>query len=390
MNTTVQKVYRNKNLQILFSVTLMSVMGVTIIAPVLPTIAKELSLTEKSVGYLISVFTLPGIFLAPFLGILSDRIGRKKVLIPSLFIFAIGGGICALSRDFTTLIIFRFIQGVGAAPLAAVNLTIIGDLFKGKDRIEAMGINASVLSVGTGLYPTIGGLVAIFGWYYPFALSLLAIPVGLLVAFSLENPEPKSTEPMMTYLIKSFSLMKKFHILILFYSSTATFVLLYGILIYYFPLFAEKKFTASPIAIGLIISLASFGTIIGSFNAGRFARKLSSGKLIAIAYILYSISLALIPLMPNIYTLVIPTFIYGFANGINIPNIQALISTAAPMEYRGAFMSINAMVLRLGQTLGPVIAGAIFVAGGNFWLFTSGIILSLVSSIIIILTIGNK
>ena len=83
--------YRDRNLQVIFGVTLMAVLGVTSITPAFPSIMRELGITGSQVGLLITSFTLPGVILAPFLGVLADRFGRKKILVPSLFLFAIAG-----------------------------------------------------------------------------------------------------------------------------------------------------------------------------------------------------------------------------------------------------------------------------------------------------------
>ena len=79
---------------------------------------------------------------------------------------------------------------MGAAALGTLNVTVIGDIYGGRERSAALGLNSSVLSVGTAGYPAIGGLLATFGWFYPFALPVVAIPIGVLVLFSLRNPEP--------------------------------------------------------------------------------------------------------------------------------------------------------------------------------------------------------
>ncbi|MCP5103232.1 MAG: MFS transporter, partial [bacterium] len=197
-----EPVYKNRNLQIIYGVTLMVVMGVSSIAPAFPKIAESLEISEEEVGLLIIVFTFPGIILTTLLGIAADRFGRKRVLVPSLFLFGIAGGACAFTRDFNTLLVFRFFQGIGAASLGALNTTVIGDIFSGsRQRLsEAMGYNAGVLSIGTAGYPALGGLLATFGWHYPFLLPVAAIPIGLIVLFRLKNPEPANKQGIKEYI----------------------------------------------------------------------------------------------------------------------------------------------------------------------------------------------
>jgi len=161
-------VLKDKNLHIIFGITLSAVMGVSSIAPALPVIARALDVTTDQIGLLITVFALPGILLTPFLGVLADRFGRKRILIPSLLLYGIAGVACAFTTSFSDLLWLRFLQGAGSAALGALNITLIGDLFQGNRRATAMGYNGSVLSVGTAVYPAIGGLLAAFAWNYPF------------------------------------------------------------------------------------------------------------------------------------------------------------------------------------------------------------------------------
>ncbi|MFC2059063.1 MFS transporter, partial [Chloroflexota bacterium] len=135
--------YRDRNLQVVFGVTLMAVLGVSSITPAFPKIMRELDITGGQVGLLITFFTLPGVFLAPFLGVLADRFGRKRILVPSLFLFAIAGTACAFARDFNVLLVLRVFQGIGGAALGSLNTTIIGDLYSREQRPHAMGVNAT-------------------------------------------------------------------------------------------------------------------------------------------------------------------------------------------------------------------------------------------------------
>ncbi len=158
---------RDPNLRVVFGVTLISVLGVASITPLFPTISAEFGISARQVGLLITAFTLPGVILPPFLGVAADRLGRKAVVVPALFLFAIAGTACAFTRDFRLLVALRFLQGMGAAPLSAMNVTLIGDLYKGNDRVDALGYNASILSIGTTLYPSLGGPSACLGGMPP-------------------------------------------------------------------------------------------------------------------------------------------------------------------------------------------------------------------------------
>ena len=187
-----RKIYLDTNLQIIFGITLAYIMGVASITPAFPKIVKELNISVKDVGLLITAFSFPGILLVPFLGVVADRWGRKRIIIPSLMLFGIAGGLCFFVRDFKLLLILRLIQGMGAAPLGSLTVTIIGDIYSRKELIAAMGYNSSVRSIGSASYPAIGGALAMMGWHYPFILPVIAIPIGFLVLSTLKVPEPEN------------------------------------------------------------------------------------------------------------------------------------------------------------------------------------------------------
>ena len=95
-----RKIYLDINLQIIFIVTLTYIMGVSSITPAFPKIVKELNISAKDVGLLITAFSFPGILLVPFLGMIADRWGRKRIIIPFLMLFGVAGGLCFFVRDF--------------------------------------------------------------------------------------------------------------------------------------------------------------------------------------------------------------------------------------------------------------------------------------------------
>jgi ACDE family multidrug resistance protein len=373
------KLYKEQNLLIIFAVTLSAIMGVSSLTPAFPKIGQELHVSPQQIGLLITVFTIPGVFLTLVLGVLADRFGRKRILVPSLFLFAASGSLCAFAGNFHLLLILRFFQGIGAAALGSLNVTIIGDLYSGKDRTTAMGYNASVLSVGAASYPVIGGALAMVGWQFPFLLPVLAFPVGFMVIFFLKNPEPKDEQNLKEYLQNAWESVRKRQVIGLFFASIITFIILYGSYLTYFPFLIENRFNGSPFIIGVLMAAMSFTTAITSAQLGRLSNFISEKSLLKFGFLFYGVALLLTPFVPDIWFLLIPILIFGIGHGINIPNILTLLAGYAPMNQRGAVMSLNGMVLRIGQTLGPLLMGlafglwqldGVFYSGAGFAIIT--------------------
>lgn len=370
------KLYLNRNLQILFGVTMMVVMGVSSIAPVFPSVMQAFGLSATQVAWLVTAFTIPGVVLTPILGILADRFGRKVVLVPSLVCFGVFGTACAFAADFSTLLVFRFLQGVGSAALGALNATIISDLFHENERAQAMGYNAGVLSLGTTLYPLLGGILGLVGWRWPFALPVVALPLAWVVMTRLECPTPARNGVFMDYMRQAAKRARAPKALGLFGTTAVTFMILYGVVVSFLPVYLHETFQASPGGIGAIIAASSLTTALMSSQLGRLARAISMRALLLLAFVLYALSCVMIPMMDDMWSVSIPVLLFGMAQGLNIPTVQTMLAELAPMEQRGAFMALNGTVLRIGQTLGPVVMGGAYLVAGMNGVFGAGALMA--------------
>ncbi len=377
-----QNLFQDPNLLIIFTISLIAILGVASVTPTFPSLRAALDVPVESVGLLITVFTFPTLILGPVIGVFADRIGRKKILVPSLILFGIAGFSCAFVRDFNLLLGLRFLQGVGAASLLSLSVTLVGDLYKGDRRVEAMGYNASVSSIGTALYPTIGGALATMGWYFPFMLPIVAIPVGLLVLFKLKNPEPQGQRNLKLYLQNALVALKNRQLFGLFIASAANFVLLYGAYVTYLPSLIADKFGAEPFTIGLFLSSVSVAIAFTSSQLGNLARRYSETTLIRASFVFYAVALAIVPFVSSLWLLLIPTTIFGIGLGIGFPSIQTLLATLAPKEYLATVISVNGTFYGLGQTLGPLLMGVAYGIGGINSVFYAGIAFALATLVV--------
>jgi len=369
---SIKGLFFDPNLQIIFCITLISILSVSSITPAFPKMEKALGISYTQTGLLITAFTLPGVLLALFLGVLSDRWGRKTILIPSLLLFGIAGGACAFVKDFHLLLLLRFVQGIGAASLGSLTTTLISDLYSGRRMTAAMGYNGSVLSVGTAAFPAIGGAAALLGWNYPFALSFAALPVALLVRVGLKNPEPKTRQGLRQYLSQAFKSMSNRKVVGLFFASATTFIITYGSYLTFLPKLMENSFKSSPLVIGAVISTGSIATALASWQLVNLTRYFSERTLLMSGFVCYAACMVMIPFLPKLWMLLIPAVIFGIGQGINMPANFSMFAKLSPPEYHGAFMSLNGMVLRLGQTLGPVVIGLFYTYSGLSSTFFAG------------------
>jgi MFS family permease len=385
-----KNVLLDPNLHVIFGVTLLAVMGVVSIAPAFPKMMTVLKISSGQIGLLMTVFTLPGVFLAPVMGIMADRYGRKKTLVPALLLFGLAGGGCALARDFSVLLVLRFFQGVGGASLLTLATTIIGDLYPGQQRTKVMGYNASVISISAAGFPAVGGVLATFGWYLPFLLPLPAVPLGLIVLFRLHSPEPEQRQHLASQFVDALKSMANTQVIGLFIATTATFILIYSTCFTFVPLLLNDRFGASPAVIGLIFACMSVVTALTSSQIGNLVHRFSEKSLLKVSFLMYALGIVLMPFVHQLWFFLVPIVIYGIGHGINLPCIQSLLAGMAPTAQRATFMSINGMVLRLGQTLGPLMAGLAFSLWGTQGVFFVGAGLALGVALLAMVLLPKK
>lgn len=362
---------RYLNLQLIFSISIIAVLGLTTITPAFPRIAEVFGIGKEQVGYLMAVFTLPGIILTPLAGILADRYGRKRVLVPSLLLFGVMGFACSFVRDFQLLLLFRFLEGVGAASLGALNVTLIGDLFEGKDRIAVMGYNAAVLSIGTAGFPLIGGALAGGEWYYVFYLPLAAIPVGFAVLHLLKKDTPALDTSIGGYFRLAWGGMKNRQVATIFIATLASYIVLFGAFLNYIPFLVERiNGAGDPKFIGIVLSSMSAVTAICSPFLMRISRHFRLETLLKTSFVLYALGLLFMPLLDSKLLIFVPTIIYGVAQAFFLPVSQSLLVAETEPANRAGIMSVNRMITQIGQTAGPLLMGlayGVFSLDGVFY-----------------------
>jgi MFS transporter, ACDE family, multidrug resistance protein len=363
----------DRQFYIIVSLTLVEIMGGATIGPILPELSKIFDVSPSEIQLVMTAFFLPIGIATPILGIIADRIGIKKVLVPSLLLFAIAGSCCAFAGDFQTLIQWRFLQGLGAASLNLVSLTLISMIYRGKALTLAMSINVSAIGVSTAIYPIIGGVLAGFSWRYPFLLATIAFPLLLLVLMVLQLPRQPSgsnNSNLKIYLQKIWQSINNPAVLGSLLVIGSMFMIQSGPFITYIPMLAGVDFGASGLFIGLVLASMSVSLGLVAAQLGRLTRHTSEITLIKVAFPIAAIALAIIPLIHHAWLLFVPSILFGVALALAIPASQVLLAKLAINDTRAGFMAVNASVQSLGLGLGPLMAGIYFGLWGMpgvFW-----------------------
>ena len=376
----------NRSILILvYGITLLVTTGISSLLPSLPQLAAHFGAPPEESWKIIAAFALPGLVCVPLVGVWADRHGRKQVLVPALLLFALGGLCCMVARSFTELLLFRALQGVGSAPLGLLYTTIIADTWQGEERLKAMSYSAVSLGLGTAAGPAMGGALAMLDWRLPFLLPLLALPVAVL-ALRLPLMRPETHTSFRTYLGAALNCARQRQTLVLLGLTLLTFIMLSGPIITCFPLLTSTLFQASTLESGLIIAVSSLASGLAASILPFLYRSLSSRALLASSCLFYAIALCAIALTSKLWWLSAPIMLYGLAQGLNIPVVSTLLTGQVPEEQRAALMAANAVLLRLGQNIGPVLFGTLTGAIGPAWAIASGTVLAMGMAALVLTT----
>jgi MFS family permease len=350
--------------QVVLASTLLAPLGVPLVAPALPVVRDAFGLTDAQASLLVSSYFLVGIVVSPFLGLLADRVGRKRVLVPALVVFSLAGLAGYLAPTYPVLLGLRVIQGTAAAALFVTTVTIIGDAFEGVERNAVLGVNVAVLSLGAAVFPVLGGALAAVAWNVPFLAYALGVPVALIAWLALEEPAETrdrsnerldgSTGGVGTYLRGAVSTLTP-GMGALPATAFLTEFLLFGTLVTALPFLLTAAFGLAPLYIGVILMTAEAGAVVAATASGRLARSLTNGRLIAIGFGCYGLSLLGVYIAPSPVFVALAVLVFGVGLGLSMPAVDAEVSERVTQEYRAGFLGLRNSTTFLGRATGPVV-----------------------------------
>lgn len=380
---------KRRALSLVFASSLAMMMGVNYIQPALPAMMAPFGISASAVSLVMTVYTAPAIFLAPLFGIVADLYGRRLLLAGGLILFGISGTAISFAPTFAWVVILRAIQGIGFSAVIPLTIVLIGDLLEGDREVGGQGLKVFLDRVGYLILPPLGGLLAAVAWYWPFALYILVVPLGLLVfAWMPETKGSEQAEPL-AYLGNMLRLTRHPRLVIAFSAGFLRFFLDYGFLTY-FPLFLVRSHGVSTAATGFLYAFFSAGAMLTSSQAGRLAVGHDKARLLFAAFVVSGVALVAVPFAPGIWLTGTFLFFYGLANGVISPMQKSLLTQNAPAELRGGIISFDRLIQQVSKTVSTSVVGLLLVTVDLptiFWLLG---ILSLVSVALMALLLPNR
>jgi MFS transporter, ACDE family, multidrug resistance protein len=347
----------------IYSVTIAGILSNSVITPNIPDVLADLGQSTSRAGILVAASPLPGIVMAPIVGVLADRFGRRRVLLPCLVAFGIAAVLASVAPTFELLLGARFLQGVGGAGLINLAVVLIGDHWEGIERTKLIGRNSAVLTICLALVPSISGVVAeVSSWRYSLAIGTLALPIAFVGWRVLPDIRPGGTRSVGDQLRGAASVLRQPEVVTILASGVLLFTVIFGVFLTALPVHLEDEFGLSAGPRGLVLSSFSVGASFAAFNLGWIRSKVGARPLLVSSCLLIALSAAAIGLAPTIALVVLASLFYGLGDGSAIPALQDLMTSAAPAEQRASAIAAWVSGVRLGQTIGPIGAAALFAA----------------------------
>ncbi len=370
-----------KALPILFLVMFLVMVGFGIIIPVLPFFAEKVGANPAQLGLLMAVYSLMQLLFAPIWGRVSDRIGRKPVMLIGIAGLSISFFLMAVSSQLWMLFAARIIGGLLSSANMPTTMAYVADITTPENRGKGMGIIGAAVGLGFIFGPAIGGVFSKTSLNIPFYLAgISSIITFFLVLFVLKESLPKElrtngpSEPGSRW--KAFTgAVSILFVLQLFISLSLS-----G-LEATFAYFAAKKAGLDTNHLGYIFMIMGFaGALVQGGLVGRLTKKFGEGKVIQAGIVISAAGFGLILLVHNFTTAAIYLSIFGIGNGVIRPSVSALLTKTSTSGH-GSVTGLLSSFDSLGRIIGPPLGGWLFsVAAGLPYI--SGIILSVIALVL--------
>jgi DHA1 family tetracycline resistance protein-like MFS transporter len=355
----------------IFLIVLVDVLGLTIILPLLPFYAESMGATPRIVGLLVSAYALCQLIAGPPLGHLSDRVGRRPVLLVSQIGTCIGFLILGFAKALWIVFLARIIDG-----LTAGNLTVaqayIADVTEPENRAKSFGIIGIAFGMGFLLGPGISGYLAQFDNTYPiFAAAALSFTSIMCTYFLLpsvvSHPHPElegGSTSRWASLVDSFKDAQLGPLLWQFFAFTFAFSTFFS----GFALFAERRFThnGAPFGtkeVGYLFAFSGFiGVLIQGGGMGRLVKTFGESRLVQVGFATMAVSFALMAGVHGIPLLLVAIGLLTFGSAVLRPSLTSLITMRAARHRQGMVIGLMQSLMSIAQIVAPVIAGFLIQA----------------------------
>lgn len=353
--------------------------GFGVIMPILPFYAENMGATATHLGLLFAAYSVVQFIFAPMWGQLSDRIGRKPVLLIGLLGFGVSFALFGLATKLWMLFAARTLGGILSAATLPTVLAYVADTTDVKSRGKGMGIIGAASGIGITFGPVIGGYLGEISPSLPFFFSaLLALLVSIFAYFLLPESRSKAEQLQARAEGRKQSNMGEIwtalfgpigFVLILAFLASFASANLEGT----FALFSEVHLGFGESEMGLLFGV--MGIVMALTQAllvGPFINRWGEERMIQIGLISSSIGFLALLLTYDMVSVAVVMALMGVGNAALRPSVNSLASKISPPDQQGSAMGIVSSYNSLGRIFGPIVGGVLFDVLGYQWPYFFG------------------
>ncbi len=356
---------------VLFTTVFIDLLGFGIVIPFLPLFAARLGVGAAGVGAILSAYSAAQLLCAPVLGRLSDRVGRRPVLMLGLAGSAVGYALYASASSFAWLLFSRVVHGACAATVSTAQ-AYMADTTPESQRASAMGLIGAAFGLGFVFGPVVGGLLGQTSLrtpaYFASALALanlafayFKLPESLTARSEVtaEAGHVRALMPNWFSTLRQRELMRLFAIAFL---STMVFAALETT----FALVASAKYGLQPRGVGAALAWAGLVQAVAQgYLVGRLAKTVSETILVRVGVVAMGVGLGPLASFSSTVALFLLLSLAAFGYGLENPSVASLLTKFSSLRSRGEVLGFNQSALSLARIVGPLFAGALYQSAGQ-------------------------
>jgi len=383
-------VSKKLSLGIIFASATLTIMAGSIIAPVLNLMRDGLGIAPSSVGLIITTHGLFMALFSPLMGSIIDRKGVRRPYIAALFLYGLAGGSGLLIDSFWVFLVSRACLGIGLAGVfAGINVLIL-NMYDGIGRDRVMGWRGTAQSFGGVIWPLIGGALGAISWRFPFAVYMVAIPIGLLAIAAVpepiiqhrSGPNSQSSTSVLTIFRNSPVLFIIYGLI--FFGN----LLLYSIVVF-LPQLLESFGISSTFRIGLFITAMTASAGVTAFIYGKIRSRFSYQVIVTMAVALWMLAFTTISQACGSWIVVVAVALFGVSQGLIMPTVMVWVGAVVPPSFQGRFSSYLGTFGFIGQFLSPILFAPVFMQLGFKGVFLTGAGVGAVWFVLLLAIVGR-
>lgn len=345
---------------ILFVIQFLVMVGFGIVIPILPFLVERMGGSALALGLFMAAYSTMQFFFAPLWGRLSDRIGRRPVLIIGLAGYGLTFFLFGFAGNLAILIMVRALSGMISSAALPTAMAYLADITEGDERSKAMGMIGAATGLGMVFGPAIGGWLEHYSFTTPFftagTLALLVLPFAwFLLPETLQAPvfDPARKRPKITLAVLRDPMFMLFAYNFTLSFSVAMFETTFAWL-------AAAKVGFGPRDLGITFTVAGiFGVIVQGGLIGKLVKKFGDAPLVLSGALACALGLLLIILSSGIVAIILATIVFMIGQSLIGPTSSSLVSKNAK-EGQGAALGLFQSFGSLGRILGPIAGGALY------------------------------